>query len=110
MVRETVDEEEAISNQGSAFSQNQNLFTAKDAKEKDQGVPRTGANGRALEDRPKPVEWKPTPDMYRMDTPEGRQAYEARFGMKIEPWLDGASISSDPIGNRPTAESRGIPQ
>jgi hypothetical protein len=25
----------------------------------------------------RPVEWKPTPDMYRMDTREGREAYEA---------------------------------
>ena len=31
-------------------------------------------------ERPKPIEWKPTPDMYRMDTPEGRAAYEERFG------------------------------
>jgi hypothetical protein len=46
-----------------------------------------GKNGGM--ERPKPVEWKPTPDMYRTDTPEGREAYEACFRMKIEPRLDG---------------------
>jgi len=101
-VRETVDEEEAFSSQRSAFSENQhqkqnqrpfttegtedtekeksqtqhqNHFTAEDA-EKNKTLPLMNADGRGLEDRPKPVEWKPTPDMYRMDTPEGREAYE----------------------------------
>ena len=41
------------------------------------------ADERGLEN-PKPIVWKPTPDMYRMDTPEGREAYEAAFGMKIK--------------------------
>ena len=31
----------------------------------------------------RPVEWKPSPDMYRMDTQEGMEAYEASFRMKI---------------------------
>jgi hypothetical protein len=47
------------------------------------GLPRMNADGRGFE----PVEWKPSPDMYRMDTPEGREAYEASFRMKIEPRL-----------------------
>ena len=34
------------------------------------------ADERGLKN-PKPIVWKPTPDMYRMDTPEGREAYEA---------------------------------
>jgi hypothetical protein len=46
------------------------------------------ADGRGLQDGAKQVEWKPTPDMYRMDTPEGIEAYEASFRMKIEPRLD----------------------
>jgi len=92
-VRETVDEEEAI-------SKNQHHFTAEgaeDAKEEkknqdqtfetrrnggsggENGLPRTHVDERGLE-LPKPVEWRPTPDMYRMDTPEGREAYEQAFG------------------------------
>ncbi len=134
LVRATVDEEVAFSSQHSAISQN--FFTAKDAedaKEKDQGLPlinaddtdrrsgdpviardrvigKNGLPGRGLEDGAKQVEWKPTPDMYRMDTPEGREAYEASFGMKIEPQLDRTSGSSDPTGNWHTAEGGGVPQ
>jgi hypothetical protein len=37
------------------------------------------ADERGLGKRREPVRWKPTPDMYRMDTPEGKEAYEARF-------------------------------
>jgi hypothetical protein len=121
MVRDTVDEEVAISeearsNQHSAFSEEQhqqqrpftakdaedakenqglrekqNLFTAKDAEDAEEnqglplmntddadrnGLPRMDADERGLE-KPKPIVWKPTPDMYRMDTKEGREAYEA---------------------------------
>jgi hypothetical protein len=108
MVRETVDEEIALSNQHSAFSQdqsqNQRPFTAEDAKDTEEigssghpdigtsenrNLPRMNAEGRGLEGARGPVEWKPTPDMYRMDTPEGRAAYEASFGTKIEPALAG---------------------
>jgi hypothetical protein len=35
------------------------------------------ADERGSKGRIRPVEWKPTPDMYRMDTREGREAYEA---------------------------------
>jgi hypothetical protein len=90
-----VDESEAL-------RQNQNPFTTEDTKDTEEeksqtfetqrnggsgeeGLPRMDADGRGFEQRPKPVEWKPTPDMYRMDTPEGRAAYEARFGVKIGP-------------------------
>jgi len=89
MVRETVDEDEAfrekaISNQRAAFSEGQNQqqqqrpFTAKDAEgaKENQGLPRINADERGLEN-PNPIFWKPTADMYRMDTPEGREAYEA---------------------------------
>jgi hypothetical protein len=137
MVRDTMDEEVAISeearcNQHSVFSEEQNKnqkpFTAKDAedaKESKQnqhqrtfttegteateenqglplmhtddtdrnGLPRMDADERGLESGLKPVEWRPTPDMYRTDTPEGREAYEAclrrttaeRFGAERKP-------------------------
>jgi len=100
MVRETVDEEEALSRQRSALSEEQNqqqrTFTAKDAEDakeigasgqrdigssEHQNLPQM-AEERGLKN-PKPIVWKPTPDMYRMDTPEGRAAYEANFGTKI---------------------------
>jgi hypothetical protein len=100
MVRETVDEEIALSNQQSAISknknqhQNQRPFTAKDAedaKEKEEeglplihtddtdrkNVPPMDADERGLENPRNPIEWKPTADMYRMDTREGMEAYEA---------------------------------
>jgi hypothetical protein len=81
MVRETMSEEEAFrENQ----HQNQRPFTAKDAEDakENQGLPRINADERGLEN-PSPIFWKPTPDMYRMDTPEGREAYQAMFGTKI---------------------------
>jgi hypothetical protein len=113
MVRETVDEEEAISIQQSAISQNQEPFTAKDAEdateskknqhqqqwpfttegpkdtEEERGLPRMDADERGLKMETRPVEWKPSPDMYRMDTQEGREAYEASFRMKIKPGSSG---------------------
>jgi hypothetical protein len=98
MVRETVDEEEA-------FSENRKPLTTKDTKgtEKNQGLPlmnaddtdrkkdlaRMDADERGLQVGSRPVEWKPTPDMYRMDTREGMEAYEASFGMKIKPGSSG---------------------
>ncbi len=99
MVRETVDEEEAFSEkQNQHQHQRQEPFTTEgteDAKEigssihrdigssEHQNLPRMGTDERGLEN-PKPIVWKPTPDMYRMDTREGREAYEANFG-KIKP-------------------------
>jgi hypothetical protein len=90
MVRETVDEEEALSRQRSAMSEEQNqhqqTFTTEGTEdtEKEKNLPRMVADERGLEN-PKPIIWKPTPDMYRMDTKEGREAYEASFGTKIKP-------------------------
>jgi hypothetical protein len=88
MVRETVDEEIALSNQQSAFSkrQNQRPSTTEGTEdtEEERGLPRMDADERGLEPRREPVEWKPSPDMYRMmDTREGMEAYEASFRMKI---------------------------
>jgi hypothetical protein len=48
------------------------------------------ADERGLKVGSRPVEWKPSPDMYRMDTREGMEAYEASFRMKIRTWLDRA--------------------
>jgi hypothetical protein len=87
MVRETVDEEIALSHQQSAFSERQNQhqyqrpFTTEGTEdtEEEKGLPRMDADERGLGERREPVRWKPTPDMYRMDTPEGREAYDASF-------------------------------
>ena len=85
---------------GEEKRQNQNLFTAKDAedaKEKDQGLPLINtddtdkekglplmnADDRGFKGGIRPVEWRPSADMYRMDTREGMEAYEASFRMKI---------------------------
>jgi hypothetical protein len=72
MVRETVDEEEAL-------SEHRKPLTTKDTKdtEEEQGLPRINADERGLGNPRSPIEWKPTADMYRMDTREGREAYEA---------------------------------
>jgi hypothetical protein len=83
MVRETVDEEEAFSRQQSAISQDQHSPRRHGDTEEEQGLPPMGADEHGLKN-PKQIVWKPTPDMYRMDTPEGREAYEANFGTKIK--------------------------
>ena len=75
MVRETVDEDEA-------FRESQHPPRRHGDTEEEKGALRINADERGLEN-PKPIFWKPTPDMYRMDTPEGREAYEASFGVKI---------------------------
>jgi hypothetical protein len=100
-VKETVDEEEALSSQHSAISQNKNPFTAEsteDAEEsrtlplinaddtdKQRGSRRMNPNGRGLGNGETEVQWRPSADMFRMDTREGMEAYEASFRMKIRP-------------------------
>jgi len=84
--------------------QNQRPFTAEDAEDaeqigssghrdiwssENQNLPRMDADERGLKVGSQPVEWKPTPDMYRMDTREGMEAYEASFRMKIKPGSSG---------------------
>ncbi|HEX3155305.1 MAG TPA: hypothetical protein VHV32_11800 [Candidatus Angelobacter sp.] len=139
MVRETVDEEDAISEKQNQhlrqkpFSaegtenteKNQNLFTANDAegaKERNQGSPLMNtddndrkslapmeAHGRGLEGGIKPVEWRPTPDMYRTDTPEGREVYEARLRMTIKPGSSGERKPMQAvIPPEPTQKRRGL--
>ncbi|HEV7673705.1 MAG TPA: hypothetical protein VGQ12_04160 [Candidatus Angelobacter sp.] len=81
MVRETVDEEEAFSDQPSAISQNQNLFTTEgteDAKE-EKGLPRMDADERGLqeEENREEVEFVPVPEGYGFE----------RVRLRIEPEL-----------------------
>jgi hypothetical protein len=56
-----------------------------DDTDREKDLPRMDADECGLKSVIKPVEWKPTPDMYRIDTPEGREAYEASFRMTIKP-------------------------
>ena len=91
MVRDTVDENEALSSQRSAISENQHQhqrpFTTEGAEdtEEEKGLPLIDADERGFKSGIKPVQWKPTPDMYRMDTPEGREAYKASLRMTMAP-------------------------
>jgi len=75
LVSETVDEEVA-------FTQNQTHTKETRRHGEETGLPRMGADGRGLE-MPTPVEFRPTADMFRMDTREGREAYEASLRRKI---------------------------
>jgi hypothetical protein len=111
MVRETVDEDEAIRERQNQH-QTQRPFTAKDAEDakeigssghpdigtsENQNLPQMDADERGLENPRKPVEWKPTADMYRMDTREGREACEASFGTKINPEVTGKRRPPEPV-------------
>jgi len=77
MVRETVDEDTAL-------NENQHPPRRHGDTEEEKDLRRMDTDERGLEN-PNPIIWKPTPDMYRMDTPEGREAYEASLGVKIKP-------------------------
>jgi hypothetical protein len=77
-VTETVSVEEA-------FRENQTFETQRNGGNGAEALSRMTADERGLKVQSGPVEWKPTPDMYRMDTREGREAYEASFRMKIKP-------------------------
>jgi hypothetical protein len=88
-VRETVDAEKALSSQRSAFSQEQPQnqdHTFETQRNGGSGgaesLPLMDTDDRGLKGGIRPVEWKPTPDMYRMDTQEGMEAYGASFGTK----------------------------
>src|SRR6185437_9992922 len=120
LVRETVDEMEAISSQHSAISENQkqhqDRLTTEDT-EKNQGLPLMSTDGtdtekslrrnhgkpgemdaddRGVEYRRKPVEWRPPAEVFRMDTREGMEAYEASFKIKIGPRGDTAEGGCPP--------------
>ena len=113
LVRTTVDEEDALREnqtptteiQRHGEEKNQTVETQRNGVSGgEEGLLQTEADGHRWEHRPKPVEWKPTPDMYRMDTPEGRAAYEACFGVKIGAVGDRDIGTS---GTRNTAEGGG---
>jgi hypothetical protein len=110
LVRETVDEEIALSEKQTPTMETRRhgektlLMNADDA---DQNRDLLQADGRGL----KPVEWKPTPDMYRRDTPEGREAYEASLRVKIEPRVGTEGTQPRAAGhpNKPTSGLPGTP-
>jgi hypothetical protein len=80
MVRETVDEDEAFrEKQASSTETRRHGGEAREEK----NLPPMDADERGLKVEIRPVEWKPTPDMYRMDTREGREAYEASLRRQI---------------------------
>jgi hypothetical protein len=88
--------------QHSAVSENQNQhqrpFTTEGTEdtEKNQGLPQMDVDERGLQVGIRPVEWKPTADMYRMDTREGREAYEASLWMTVAPRLGAERRSPQP--------------
>jgi hypothetical protein len=86
MVRETVDEEEAFREKQTPTTETRR-HGGEPREEKN--LPQMHADERGLKAEIQPVEWRPTPDMYRMDTPEGREAYEASLRMKIKPESSG---------------------
>jgi hypothetical protein len=81
LVTETVREDAAFSDQRSAFSENQDSPRRRgDAEE-------IGASERQHHSQ-RPVEYKLPMDLYRMDTREGMEAYEAEFRKRRKDWLD----------------------
>jgi hypothetical protein len=86
MVRETLDEEEAISEKQTPTTETQRHG---EEPRQEKTLPLMDADNRGMKAGIEPVEWKPTPDMYRMDTPEGREAYETSSRMKIKPESSG---------------------
>src|SRR5262249_12927601 len=47
------------------------------------------ADGHGLENGSRSVEWRPSAEIFRSDTRDGMEAYEASFRMKIAPRLNG---------------------
>jgi hypothetical protein len=107
LVRETVDEEVAFSqnqtpttetrSHGEETGQHQTFETQRnggsggkeglplistDDTDKENCLPPMDADERGLE-LPRPVEWRPSADMFRMDTREGVEAYEVSLRRKI---------------------------
>ena len=104
--------------EGKRFMQND--FTAEDTEGVEEGKtlprmkadehgwerpkePESATSGWLVGPFPQPVEFKIPPEMYRMDTPEGRAAYEASYGLKIQPELAGqrrpaqaVAVNADP--------------
>jgi hypothetical protein len=64
------------------------------------------ADERGLKAEIRPVEFKPTPDMYRMDTREGREAYEATLQRSGDRRPTQSVVPSQPAQNR---RGQGVP-
>jgi hypothetical protein len=74
LVRETVEEEQAIKESiGLVMSKAEEVGLSGH-----RDIPPLSPQNR-LKNNGKQVEWRPTRDMYRIDTPEGREAHEASF-------------------------------
>ena len=98
-VTETVDAEDALrekalSSRVLAISQNQPQNQEQTFETQRNGgsggaedLPLMDEDDRGLGSEIKPVVWRPTPDMYRTDTPEGREAYEACLRMTMAPQM-----------------------
>jgi hypothetical protein len=101
MVRDTVYEEEAIreearNNQHPAFSERQGQKPL--PTEPLHGAGAENAKGNTEKpSRTEPVRWKPTPDMYRMNTSEGREAYEASFSDQNRAATRGPARAVSPV-------------
>jgi hypothetical protein len=88
-------------------------LTTEETEDAEEGrsLPLMHADGRRFEE----VEWKPTPDLYRSDTREGMEAYEAWFRMRVAPKTEKGSSSPyrswrptlhrDPSTHTPTRRS-----
>ena len=64
------------------------------------------ADERGLEN-PKPIVWMPTPDMYRTDTPEGREAYEACLRRTMAPRPGAERRPPQPVSPTPARGKSG---
>jgi hypothetical protein len=86
-------------NQHQHQKQNQRPFTAEDAKDakEEEGLVQMRGDVRGVQRGIKQIEWKPSADMYRMDTREGREAYEASLRVKIAPRQCAEERTSEPV-------------
>jgi hypothetical protein len=72
------------------------------------GLARMDADERGLNNGARQIEWSPTPDMYRTDTPEGREAYEACLRKTMAPRVGAERRPPQPvIPPQPAQKPRG---
>jgi hypothetical protein len=85
-VTETVSVEEAVREElGIGTSDHRGIETSENQNQENQNqdLLRMDEDGRGVEHRARQIVWRPSPDMFRMDTREGMEAYEASFRTKI---------------------------
>jgi len=110
-VRETVDAEEALSQK-----QNQKPFTTEGTEDTEKGktLPRMNADERGFAEerkgetsgpRPGPVQYRVPLELYRMDTREGMEAYEAEFRKRIN--ASGNRVIPGDSGDRENSTAEG---